>query len=91
MDTEHMREVVNLYSKELKDRGVEPARGAPSPLAHAAWMLDEILAFLEDGRWDKANRWLGFVQGTLWVLGVYTIPQMADHNRKPSGEEGGAE
>ena len=32
------------------------------------------LAF--DGKVEKAMRWLGFVQGTLWLLGVYSIDEM---------------
>ena len=29
----------------------------------------------------KCNRWLGFVQGVLWMSGIYTIDQLRDHVR----------
>ena len=28
-------------------------------------------------------RWLGFVQGVLWVQGVYTLENLKSHNRSP--------
>jgi len=31
--------------------------------------------------WEKVNRWLGFVQGVLWLHGDYTLDQMREHNR----------
>lgn len=30
---------------------------------------------------DKANRWLGFIQATLWIDGFYTIDEMKADNR----------
>lgn len=32
---------------------------------HCAWMLEEALKFHTAGQTDKANRWLGYVQGVL--------------------------
>ena len=34
---------------------------------------------------DKVMRWLGFVQGVLWSLGVYTVADLRQHNA-PGGE-----
>ncbi len=42
-------------------------------LAHALWMLPEMKEFVLKGRIDKAFRWLGFLQGILWVTGVMSI------------------
>ena len=56
----------------------------PSPMgahSHAKWMLDRIEEFVAEGKLDKANRWLGFVQGIFYCFGTYTINQMRDHNR----------
>lgn len=82
MTEKQMHRVIELYQEELKSRSIFPTRQPDgTPLAHAAWMLEEMKIHLRDGKWEKANRWLGFVQGILWCRGVYTIPQMADHNR----------
>lgn len=34
--------------------------------------------------WDKMNRWIGFIQGVLWVEGIYLIDEMGGHNRSKS-------
>lgn len=48
---------------------------------HAAWMVDEMLSYIRgtkaehyDG--DKVNRWIGFIQGVLWMYGVYTVDDL---------------
>jgi hypothetical protein len=52
-------------------------------LGHVAWMCAEtkdLAQGTEDER-NKANRWLGFIQGCLWSSGFYSINAMRDHNR----------
>lgn len=51
---------------------------------HAAWMVDEMLSYIRgtkaehyDG--DKVNRWIGFIQGVLWMYGVYTVDDLRQH------------
>lgn len=36
---------------------------------HLQWMLNECVSFYRDGRHEKANRWLGFVQGCMACQG----------------------
>jgi hypothetical protein len=48
---------------------------------HATWMCDQIEIFVSENRLDKANRWIGFIQGILWVTGRATIDQMREDNR----------
>lgn len=48
----------------------------------AAHMLDSIESFIKAGRREKAMRWLGFVQGVLFVVGIFSIEEMANHNRE---------
>ncbi len=50
------------------------------------WMCDEAVTFIADGKIDKAMRWLGFIQGALWVMGVSTIEESKRANM-PQGEE----
>ena len=94
-----MQGLVNLYIAELQRRHHKPVRKPLDyPLGHALWMLHEMREDLEgygyetedaasDRTWDKFNRWLGFVQGVLWINGVYTIDEMRDQTR-PLGKWG---
>ena len=50
-------------------------------LAHCHNMLDQMEIFIQEGRMDKVFRWLGFIQGVLWAAGIYTVEEMANHNR----------
>lgn len=50
-------------------------------LDHVEWMTKQIPDFLAAGRKEKANRWLGFIQGVLWAKEIYTIEEMKEHNR----------
>lgn len=55
--------------------------GRAEPLhGHVLWMIGEMRTFIEEGRDEKVNRWLGFVQGVLWTAGLYTIDAMREHN-----------
>jgi hypothetical protein len=42
----------------------------PTSHGHCAWMLEEALRFHREGKTDKANRWLGFVQAVLAMAKV---------------------
>ena len=50
---------------------------------HLLWMMDELNTMLVDTSVDmeKCNRWLGFIQGTLWSYGIYSIDDMREDNR----------
>lgn len=37
--------------------------------AHVQWMLDRVDEFVISGELEKANRWIGFVQGVLFCHG----------------------
>jgi len=45
---------------------------------HLLWMCQQIV---EQKNWHatKAHRWIGFVQGTLWVMRVFSIDDLQDH------------
>lgn len=89
MNPEKMREVLKQYQALLLHipPQVGPMDRQPSPreaYAHVHNMLEVIEKFLDEGTpdaWDKANRWLGFLQGVFWLHGTYTLNQMRDHNR----------
>lgn len=47
---------------------------------HLLYMCDTGKQFVQDERIEKAMRWLGFVQGALWALGIATIDEMKRWN-----------
>lgn len=49
-------------------------------LGHVLWMCNECDGFIIQGRLDKANRWIGFMQAILWVAGVASIEESRQVN-----------
>lgn len=58
--------------------------------AHLLWMLLEAQGFCAAAKVEKANRWLGFVQGVMAADGYATVEELKRANM-PEGEafEGG--
>lgn len=48
---------------------------------HLRWMIEETRSLLQQGKREKAFRWLGFIQGTLWGMGVARISELKNANR----------
>jgi hypothetical protein len=48
---------------------------------HLVFMLEEIPKLLDEGRTEKAMRWLGFVQGAIWAYGLVSIDDLKSSNR----------
>lgn len=48
---------------------------------HIHWMCLEVRTLVADGRLDKANRWMGFIQGSLWTAGLGSIDEFKNDNR----------
>jgi len=61
-----------------RDQEAQTERGR---IGHALWMCLQLQGFLQEGKRDKAFRWLGFIQGVLWSADVESIENMKDHNR----------
>ena len=89
MDADKVREVLAIYRKKFEELNV-PKRQFPHNelpksdngfLAHCHGMLDDMEVFIQEGRMEKVFRWLGFIQGCLWRIGVYTVEEMKNHNR----------
>lgn len=81
-------EAIDKYDAELAAKGVEPKRSDVGQLvtdeavayAHLRWMCGQIRQFAEEERFDKCNRWIGFMQGAFWVLGHNTIDSFRADN-----------
>lgn len=54
--------------------------GRNEQLGHLAWMLPTIETLTMERRFDKADRWIGFVQGALWAYGMRSINQLRKMN-----------
>lgn len=50
-------------------------------LSHLAYMCEKSVVFVDEGRIEKAMRWLGFVQSALYFTGFYTIDDLKEHIR----------
>ncbi|MDO8507756.1 MAG: hypothetical protein Q7S53_04300 [bacterium] len=87
MTSGKMTEVLDGYIKMFADLGISEISdytnvGSKSErLQYLYAMCKKTKKLVEDGDVEKANRWLGFIQGSLWVDKVFTIDDMRDHNR----------
>lgn len=87
MDSAKVISIIERCEKRLE--GVVPLRyttaamipSSPAALRHALWMCDQVRGFVKEAKLDKANRWIGFIQGTLWMAGRATIDEMREDNR----------
>jgi hypothetical protein len=98
MNNDKVNEVLSGYARTLRTLGNEPRRQEnPRQLVtitlsstrnernHLLWMCEEAIAMTAD-RLEKKMRWLGFVQGALWMLGVHSVEELKQHNM-PVGEK----
>lgn len=92
MTPDKVREVLAIYRRNLEEMGITKAdfnhddcvrldQGLEAE-QHCLGMLDKMEAFIQEGRMDKVNRWLGFLQGVLWMRGLYTLTELMNHNKK---------
>lgn len=97
MTKEDVLRVVKEYKEDLVIEGAVPAsmKGTDSAvkyteraagdykrrLDHLRFMCEMIEILADKGEMEKVFRWLGFLQGALWMIGAYTINEMAEHNR----------
>lgn len=89
MDGKKILEVINIYKECFKSLGVIKAEyldeenppNRDQALSHCCWMLEQMEIFVQEGRIQKAFRWLGFVQCSFWVYGIYSKKDLKNHSR----------
>ena len=84
MTKDQVLRVVKAYKLELGIAEKAPHEGTPDDTEarrHIAWMCEQIPEFVAQDAMSKVDRWLGFIQGGMWLLGIRTIDQMRDDNR----------
>lgn len=80
-----------IYHKFLLSGGAQPVRmakldqfytavGETALRNHLAWMCEHILKLVIQNEVEKACRWLGFVQGCLYMSSDFTIDDLRTHN-----------
>jgi len=90
MTAEKVREVVGIYRRKFEELGIAKnfypralsLASHKQGLEHCHAMLDKIEEFIAAGRMEKVFRWLGFIQGFLWSQRIYTVGDLATHNRR---------
>lgn len=65
--------ILLLQNSVEKKQHEHPDNPPTGPLEHAAWMCEQSVAHSDA---DKKQRWLGFIQGILWVCGVRTLEEL---------------
>ena len=86
MTKEHISAVLKYYDELLSSDGVvaicnNHATTHADRLAHVHWMCQKAQEYCEQGELDKANRWLGFIQGVFSCEDLMSIEEMRSHNR----------
>jgi hypothetical protein len=76
MTKDKIRTIVNTYKKYLT-----PYIDSDTKEGHCYWMLTQIGDILEEGKIEKAMRWVGFIQGFLWTKNYFSIEELKTHNR----------
>jgi hypothetical protein len=85
-----MKKFLNIYRERLKKDYEDPSgyfgsedgygvKEWDADYKHLQWMLEEIETMTDE---NKRNRWIGFVQGCCWQLGLFTIDEMREHVRE---------
>ena len=91
MTKEQTKAIVSRYRDILADTyHTTPVRRQETTnlherIQHLMWMCDEVEYFLKEEKVEKAMRWLGFIQGAFWILGIQDIAQSKKDNM-PEGE-----
>jgi hypothetical protein len=48
---------------------------------HLLYMCKQAQVFVDEGRTEKAMRWLGFIKGVLYVQSNFTLDELKDHSK----------
>ncbi len=48
---------------------------------HLLWLCHNAVELVDQGKVEKAMRWLGFVQGAMWMMGLCTIAELRTISR----------
>ena len=95
MTGEHLKKVLQQYYKHWDELWTVPpvqmgnlgtahkaqTLTSSQRAAHYKFMCLEAQKFVDEGRIEKAMRWLGFIQGVLWHGEYFTLDELKEHSR----------
>ena len=87
MDGLKLKEVINRYRYYFESELIPSNKKSKissynyGRLEHCYSMLDKMEKFIIEGRREKVFRWLGFIQGYLWSMDIYSLNDLKNHNR----------
>lgn len=87
---EKLLETAALYDHLLGEQNYEAIQSEDAgqhkqaQLQHCRWMCQQVPLFVVDNKIDKANRWIGYVQGIFLSYNLFTLEEMKGHNRTES-------
>ena len=96
MTIEKIRSIIEEYKLLFKSRGIKPNRiedyssyawTVENKLGHACWMTHQVGSLLDQGRIEKAFRWLGFIQGCLFSEGIKNLNDLKSDSRPDPDKE----
>ena len=97
MDGNKVNKVLDIIEKRLREIGIEPVEADHTlvidenhdrgemfevTLGHCLGMIPKMREFIEEDRMGKVFRWLGFMQGVFWAVGIYSVEEMKNHTRR---------
>lgn len=77
MSHEKVTEVLDRYEQYLSNL---TDANKPSRIEHLQAMIPKMREFNNDDRREKLMRWIGFMQGAFWSLGIYNLEELKQHN-----------
>jgi hypothetical protein len=89
-EAEDSKAGLSVGAQKMSD--VDAFRKAPevddlSWAAHLKYVCVEAQRFVDEGRIEKAMRWLGFLQGVLWESGEFSLDDLKNHSRPTEDEQ----
>lgn len=94
---EQLIRMLDLYENVLDRRGYEPVPYPDAAahvggslltatrfdcLNHAYWMCRCVRQYVRESRIARAYRWMGTIQGLLFMGGVYSLEELSDMERR---------
>lgn len=81
MTDDKITEVLDLYEERLaRSNSYNPH------IVHMRTMIPKMREFVVADRREKLMRWLGFMQGAFWVMGMYSLEDLKRHSMPTDAE-----
>lgn len=73
--------LVSSFTPLAPVRNIDSIPGMPASYSHLLWLALEGPKLIDEGRREKAMRWLGFIQGCIWWGRLSSIEELKNMNR----------